>query len=250
MSVRGHTPHLALATWRTYVVCPMSIRFYFSDPSKYRYKCSVCVGSSGYRWPPVSAIDYVGFSISRGEIRDTLSSALYIMCGARYFYLCLFCEAHIWIRVTCKGEFELATDGQIFLCIFILGELFFLFFPFSSLISSALTVFFGAFCCFSASKIDELVVLLWMLGCWRCRCAAAPAEYWMLLLFMYTQTHIFMLCSSCAQYFLLLFSAWLLLVAVVVVDFCESISLSLSGRCRVYSPRRTPENAEQYYWFL
>lgn len=137
----------------------------------------------------------------------------YIMCEARYFYLCLFYK-HIWIRVTCEGEFEFGTDGQIFLCIFILTNFF-------SLLSCVL--FFlpslARSVVFPHSQMDGTVVSLWMLGC----CAAAAAEYWMLLLFMYSYIYVMLVVCTIFSFFV---------VVVVVVggvrrSFCESISFSV-----------------------
>lgn len=167
----------------------------------------------------------------------------YIMCRARYFYLCPFYK-HIWIRVTCKGvEFEhRATDGQIFLCIFILTKFFLLLL--ALLFSSFLWPSSGVF---AASKMDGTVVLVWMLGR-RCCWLNIGCCYFLC-------THIFMLCSSCAQYFLFFFFC-----VVVFGDgdggggrlwihlrIWPSLLVHLALQIAIFA---SADSEEQYYWFL
>lgn len=91
-----------------------------------------------------------------------LSTRRYIMCRARYFYLCSFYK-HIWIRVTCKGvDFEFEEPMVRYFYVFSFFPIFFSFLSFALLCSFFISS--AAFWCCSASKWDEMVVSLWMLG--------------------------------------------------------------------------------------
>lgn len=187
-------------------ICVWTIRFYFQIWANIDRKCGG-IGAWCAGLVHVSAIDYVwiGFE-TRYEVRSgatrrgvwwsasLLWTRWYIMCRARYFYLCPFYK-HIWIRVTCKGvEFEhRATDGQIFLCIFILTKFF-----------------------FAPSRSALFFISLAALWCFRriengrngrfgmdARTTVLLTEYWMLLLFMYS--YIYVMLVVCTIFSLLFF---------------------------------------------